>query len=302
MEDCVPELLYGSGTSSDGEDWEEDDERQRQPEPAPAPAPAELWTEAKSSELAAFNPLAGQASPPPTERPHSAGLSPRGGRRVDHRPRKHKGSRSRNGSRGRRRIEHARQLDAELGQGGERQLVTLPPETEEGRPDSEYTEEDLDEIESTQRHLQRGFESLVAECDAMLQADSGAAELEAVQEALSAVAHKAQMVMSEQSDGGAETGAASRAGGGGISSQRRQELEAELDRELAMEQEEAKAAAKKAKAERRKRAQRQQREAGGSRSGGGEASATQRAGSRGPGGGKGEKLVYSTRPAARNKS
>ena len=293
MEDCgVPELLYGSDTSSDGEDWEEDDERQRQP--------AELWTEAKSSELAAFNPLAGQASPPPTERPHSAGLSPRGGRRVDHRPRKHKGSRSRNGSRGRRRIEHARQLDAELGQGGERQLVTLPPETEEGRPDSEYTEEDLDEIESTQRHLQRGFESLVAECDAMLQADSGAAELEAVQEALSAVAHKAQMVMSEQS--GAETGAASKAGGGGISSQRRQELEAELDRELAMEQEEAKAAAKKAKAERRKRAQRQQREAGGSRSGGGEASATQRAGSRGPAGGKGEKLVYSTRPAARNKS
>ena len=52
MEDCgVPELLYGSDTSSDGEDWEEDDERQRQPEPAPAPAPAELWTEAKSSEL-----------------------------------------------------------------------------------------------------------------------------------------------------------------------------------------------------------------------------------------------------------
>ena len=52
MEDCgVPELLYGSDTSSDGEDWEEDDERQRQP--------AELWTEAKSSELAAFNPLAG---------------------------------------------------------------------------------------------------------------------------------------------------------------------------------------------------------------------------------------------------
>ena len=184
--------------------------------------------------------------------------------------------------------------------------MTLPPETEEGRPDSEYTEEDLDEIESTQRHLQRGFESLVAECDAMLQADSGAAELEAVQEALSAVAHKAQMVMSEQSADdagtGADAGATSRAGGGSISSQRRQELEAELDRELAMEQEEAKAAAKKAKAERRKRAQRQQREAGGSRSGGGEASATQRAGSRGPGGGKGEKLVYSTRPAARNKS
>ena len=66
MEDCgVPELLYGSDTSSDGEDWEEDDERQRQPEPAPAPAPAELWTEAKSSELAAFNPLAGQGSPEP---------------------------------------------------------------------------------------------------------------------------------------------------------------------------------------------------------------------------------------------
>jgi hypothetical protein len=161
------------------------------------------WTEAKSSELATFDPLAvmaKSASPPSTDRPREG--SPGGrGRRVEHTATRqlNQGSCGKPRSRGRRRIEQARAY-AESGdlessgspQRAEGKMASLPPSSEEGLSDSEYTEADLDEIASTQAHLQRGFEDLMAQCDLMLQADSGTAELESLQGAMAAVAHRLQ--------------------------------------------------------------------------------------------------------------
>ena len=161
------------------------------------------WTETKSSELATFDPLAviaKSASPPSTDRPRE-GSPGRRGRRIEHTATRqlNQGSRGKPHSRGRRRIEQARAYaeSGELDSSGspqraEGKMALLPPSSEEGRSDSEYTEADLDEIASTQAHLQRGFEDLMAECDLMLQADSGTAELESLQGAMSAVAHRLQ--------------------------------------------------------------------------------------------------------------
>jgi hypothetical protein len=169
------------------------------------------WTESKSSELAAFDPLAAgkSASPPSADRPSRDG-SPggRGRRRVEHAAtRQLSGSRGKKpGSRGRRRIDQARayaesgELDGSPQRQDESKMAALPLDDDEGLSDSEYTDVDLDEIASTQAHLQRGFEDLMAECDLMLQTNSGAAELESLQGAVSAVAHRLQTLDVASSD------------------------------------------------------------------------------------------------------
>lgn len=229
------------------------------------------WTEAKSSELAAFDPLAiiaKSASPPSMDRPRDG--SPAGrGRRVEHTPTRQLNPvpRCKQRSRGRRRIEQARayaengELDSDGSpQRAEGKMVSLPPASDEGLFDSEYTEEDLDEIASTQAHLLRGFEDLMAECDLMLQAESGATELESLQGAVSAVAHRLETLdrLPRDVDEGmipADSGSSSRNRGRGVGSgrtsrskardmdasgsgpvaSRRLELEADVEREIDME-------------------------------------------------------------------
>ena len=251
--------------------WTEPEPEREPPVVSSEDEDGHVWTEAKSSELAAFDPLAviaKAASPPSVDRPREG--SPAGrGRRIEHTATRqlNQGPRGKQRSRSRRRIEQARayaergELDSDGSPArAEGKMTSLPPSSDEGLSDSEYTEADLDEIESTQAHLQRGFEDLMAECDLMLQADSGTAELESLQGAMSAVAQRLQSLddlsrdaNEDESDADSESAARNRAGSGGestsrsknrgkskggsasLSKIRQEEVQAELEREIDME-------------------------------------------------------------------